>query len=224
MTGRIGVTRVAITLPTLAAVLAPALAQDQISEAALEKAKQMTVMINATIDGDTRPGAGIIFGLAQGQIYIATANHLVRRGLSKASDIQAEFKWLPGQPVAAQLLTSYDERALDLAVIVVDAIKARLGQARLPFDGVGDLAILTRGSAVTAIGYPNGIAYDVSAGQISQMEAVLVKYRVAGLVPGGYSGGPLVDRNGMIVGMIRQDQPPDGEATRIDLILRQLKA
>src|SRR5262249_37073972 len=152
-------------------------------------------------DGDTRPGAGIIFGLAKEQIYIATANHLVRRGLSKASDIQVEFKWLPGQPVAAELLTYYDDRALDLAVIVVDATKARLGQARLPFEGVGDSATLTRDSPVTAIGYPNGTAYDVSAGQISQMEAVSLKYRVAGLVAGGYSGGPLVDRNGRIVGM-----------------------
>src|SRR5215472_19273847 len=125
MTGRIEVSWIAAGLVAISG----ALAQSQISDDALEKTKQLTVMINATIDGDTRPGAGIIFGLAKDQIYIATANHLVRRGLSKASDIQVEFKWLPGQPIAAQLLTYYDDRALDLAVIVVDAIKARLGQA-----------------------------------------------------------------------------------------------
>src|SRR5215831_13296172 len=137
MTGRIGVTPVAITWLALGAVLAPAFAQTQISEAALEKPKQMTVMINATIDGDTRPGAGIIFGLTKDQIYIATANHLVRRGLSKASDIQVEFKWLPGQPIAAQLLTYYDDRALDLAVIAVDGAKARVAQVHLPLERLG---------------------------------------------------------------------------------------
>jgi hypothetical protein len=61
-----------------------ALGQHQISDEAIEKAKQVTVMIN--VDG-TRPGAGIIFGLANGQVYIATANHLVRRGVTQASDI-----------------------------------------------------------------------------------------------------------------------------------------
>lgn len=190
----------------------------------LENAKQLTVMINATIDRDTRPGAGIIFGLANNQIYIATANHLVRRGLAKANDIQVEFQWLPGEPVPAQLLTYYDDRALDLALLVVDSSKAHLPRTGLPEERFGDPRTLTRDSAVFAIGYPDGNAFDVSAAHISQVEAVSLKYRVAGLVPGGYSGGPLVDRNGMIMGMIRQDQPPDGEATRIDLVVDQLKA
>ena len=104
------------------------------------------------------------------------------------------------------------------------ASRARIPQGGLPQDRLGDPATLTRGSSVSAIGYPNGSAYDVSAGQVNQVEAVSLKYRVTGLVPGGYSGGPLVDRNGRIVGIIRQDQPPDGEATRIDLVMNQLKA
>jgi S1-C subfamily serine protease len=198
--------------------------QGPITDETLEAAKQLTVMINATIDGDTRPGAGIIFGLANQQVYIATTNHLVRRGLSKAGEIEVEFHWLPGQPLPAQLLTYYDDRALDLAVIVVDSAKLRLGPAGLPANRFGDPALLTRGAPVTAIGYPSGSAYDVTAAQISQVEAILLKYRVPGLVPGGYSGGPLVNRDGMIVGMIRQDQPPDGEATRMDLVVNQLKA
>ena len=111
--------------------MAAALAQDQINEEALGKTKQLTVMINATIDGDTRPGAGIIFGLTNNQVYIATANHLVRRGLSKASEIQVEFQWLPGQPLPAQLLTYYDDRALDLAVIVVDGVQSAHSAGRL---------------------------------------------------------------------------------------------
>jgi S1-C subfamily serine protease len=183
----------------LAWLVAAAMGQDQIGADAAEKAKPVTVMINATIDDDARPGTGIIFALANDQIYIATANHLVRRGTSEARDIRVEFKWLPGQPVPAQLLTNYDDRALDLAVIVVDIAKARAGQVGLSFERLGDPSKLTRGAAVSAIGYPNGTAYDVSGGQINQVEAVLLKYRVQGLMPGGYSGGPLVDRNGLIV-------------------------
>ncbi len=192
---------------------------------ALEKAKALTVMIDATIEGDARPGAGIIFGVANNQIYIATANHLVRRGISKASDIQVEFRWLPGQPVPAQLLKNYSEdKALDLALIVVDSAKAHMDRAEWPAQRFGDPGTLAHGTALFAIGYPNGTAYDVTSAEAGQVEAIVLNYRVPGLVPGGYSGGPLVDRNGMIVGMIRQDQPPNAEATRIDLVLNQLKA
>jgi hypothetical protein len=205
-------------------VMRATVGQNQISDEALDRAKQLTVMINATIDGDTRPGAGVVFGLANGEIYMATANHLVRRGLSRASEIEVEFQWLPGQPVPAQLLTYYDDRALDLAVVAVDLSKARVPPGGLSLDRLGDPGALTRGAALSAIGYPNGSAFDVSAAELSQIEAVSLKYRVPGLVPGGYSGGPLVDRKGMIVGVIRQDQPPDGEATRIDLVVSQLKA
>jgi hypothetical protein len=202
-------------------------AAGQISNAAAEKAQQVIVMINAAIEGDTRPGAGIIFGLANDRVYIATANHLVRRGTSNASDIQVEFKWSPGEQFAAELLTYYDT-ALDLAVIVVRGL-AKTGADRvgLPLDRLGNpssLAQGVRGDPVWAIGYPNGTAYDVSEGQVGQVEAVVLTYRVPGLVPGGYSGGPVVDRNGLIVGMIRRDQPPTGEATRIDLVVNQLRA
>jgi hypothetical protein len=37
----------------------------------MESAKRLVVMINAAIDGGTRPGAGIIFGLANDRVYIA---------------------------------------------------------------------------------------------------------------------------------------------------------
>ncbi len=208
---------------------AAAMAQDQITDEALDNAKTLTVMIDATIDGDTRPGAGIIFALANDRVYIATANHLVRRATSEASGIKLEFRWLPGEQFAAELLRYY-EPDIDLAVIVVRGIgRTGADRAGLPFDRLrGDPSSLAQGvhgAPVWAIGYPDGTtAYDVSAGRISQVEALRMTWRVAGLVPGGYSGGPLVDSNGTIVGMIRQDQPPTAEATRIDLIVNQLKA
>jgi hypothetical protein len=198
-----------------------------IREDAMESAKRLVVMIDASINGDTRPGAGIIFGLANDRVYIATANHLVRRGASQASPIQVEFKWSPGEPFAAELLTYYDT-ALDLAVIVVPSLaKTRADRANLPLDRLGNPAAMVagvRGDPVWSIGNPDGAAYETSAGQVSQRAAVVLKYQVQGLVPGGYSGGPLVDRNGLLVGMVRQDQPPNAEATRMDLIVEQLNA
>jgi hypothetical protein len=204
-------------------VVTAVMGQDQISDDAAEKAKLVTVMINAKVDDSAVPGAGIIFALASGQMYIATANHLVRRGLSEATDILVEFRWLPGQPIRARLLNNYDP-ALDLAIVVVDASEAHASRDRLSFDLQGSPSQLTLGAPVWGIGYPNGTAYDISTGQFSKLEAVQLKYRVLGLVPGGYSGGTLIDRNGLILGMIRQDQPPNTDATRVDLIVEQLKA
>jgi hypothetical protein len=226
--------RVALAFLTAIVVFAqqkiPSSASDgpagQIAGEAIEEAKRAVAMINAGFDGDTRPGAGIVFALANDRVYIATANHLVRRGARSATDIQAEFRWSPGEQFKAELLTHYDT-SLDLAVIAVSGLtKTGAARAALSFDRIGDPSLLAqgvRGDPVWAIGYPDGTAFDVSAGQVSQVEAVVLKYRVPGLVPGGYSGGPVVDRNGLIVGAIRQDQPPNGEATRIDLVLTQLK-
>jgi Trypsin-like peptidase domain len=198
----------------------------QIANDVIENAKRAVVMVNAAIDGDARPGAGIVFGLANDRVYIATANHLVRRGASNAIDIQVEFRWSPGKRFQAELLTYYDA-SLDLAVLAVPGLaKTGAAGAHLSLDRIGSSASLAqgvRGDPVWAIGHPGGEAYGVSGGQVSQLEALVLKYRVAGLVSGGYSGGPVVDQSGLIVGMIRQEEPPDAEATRIDLVLSQLK-
>jgi hypothetical protein len=203
-------------------VIVSATCHAQISDSAIEKAMAVTVMIDSTIDGSPNIGAGVIFGLANDQVYIATANHLVRRYPLEATDIKAEFRWLPGQPVPAKLLTNYDT-ALDLAVIVVEAPKAHMSPARFSLDLLDDPLLVSHGSEVWTIGNPSGHAYYATEGKIDQVEAINLKFRVAGLVGGGASGGPLVDRDGLIVGMVLQDAPPDGVATRIDLVASQLK-
>ena len=161
-----------------------AMGQNQIGNGGAERTKAVTVMIEAKLGDYSKPGAGIIFGLANDQIYIFTANHLVRKGLSEAEDIKVKFRWLPGQPLSATLLTNYDDTALDLAVIVVDLAKAGRNQAeKLPMDRLGDLLQLNQGTPVWAIGNPNGTAYDVTEGQFSTLEAVRLKYHPLGLFP-----------------------------------------
>jgi hypothetical protein len=50
---------------------------------------------------------------------------VVRRDVREAQNLQVEFRWLPGEPIEATLLTSVDV-LMDLAVLVVDEEKHKI--------------------------------------------------------------------------------------------------
>jgi hypothetical protein len=81
-----------------------------------EEAKEMIVMVRGTLGGTPMFGAGIIVGSRSDRLYIATANHVVRKGLNDAEDLRVELRSLPGEAIAANLLEHADE-SLDLAVL-----------------------------------------------------------------------------------------------------------
>ncbi|MEE8587464.1 MAG: SUMF1/EgtB/PvdO family nonheme iron enzyme [Acidobacteriota bacterium] len=76
-------------------------------------------MIDAEIGGVPTFGAGIIFAHTRNRLYLATANHVVRKGLKDAQDLRLRFLSLPGEPVEAKLLEDRDAD-LDLAVLALD--------------------------------------------------------------------------------------------------------
>ena len=76
-------------------------AQDASVAAASRETEQIVVMIRCTLDGEPSIGAGILVGMANDRLYVVTANHVVRRGATEATDIRLELRGLPGEPVAA---------------------------------------------------------------------------------------------------------------------------
>src|SRR5215510_4071203 len=122
-----------------------------------EKIKPLIVMLTAKFSDpdEERFGAGIIFGLGNDRIYIATANHLVRKGQQEAQRLRVRFKRLPGEEIEAKLLKDADPD-LDLAVLAV-ANLARLGKLPFgPFDQLGDPSFLKRGDSLYSVGNPRG--------------------------------------------------------------------
>src|SRR5439155_16970764 len=68
----------ALTLLCLASVVAAAGLQT--AGETEEEMKKLVVMIEARLAGESSVGAGIIVGIRADNLYIATANHVVRRG------------------------------------------------------------------------------------------------------------------------------------------------
>ena len=61
-------------------------------------------------------GAGIVFGLDKGALYVLTANHVVRRGALEAHSLRVKLKSSPTQSFEAELLSHFDAEG-DLAAI-----------------------------------------------------------------------------------------------------------
>ena len=72
-----------------------------------EAAKHLVAMISGQLGPeahDLTSGAGIIFGYKDSHLYIATANHVVRRGAHMAKDLRVQLRMLPGETLAAELM------------------------------------------------------------------------------------------------------------------------
>ena len=166
-------------------------------------------------------GAGILFGTRLGRLWLLTANHVVRRGGEAAPSINVELRWRPGERIPAQLQDTADPD-LDVAVLSVAApAPANL----LHFDLLGDPGRMKRGDGVYSVGHPNGKLWEASARPdiLSRSDGVHLFFQSSFVAP-GHSGGALLNDRWELVGMLRSDQPPEGEAIGIDRILLWLTA
>ena len=188
-----------------------------------ESVKPLLVMISTQFEDSRQDGAGIIVGHSSDRLYIATANHVVRSGPRQAKSVELFLKWLPGEGKTATV-TRHSDTTLDLAVLIVSKA-SELSVPALPFGMLGDSTQLARETGrVRAMGHPGGRDWfarpvpDVVAGGTADA----VRFDAAWIGP-GYSGGGLFNDKWQLVGMIRSDQPPEGEAVRIERVIERLK-
>jgi hypothetical protein len=85
------------------------------------EAKRLVVLLEANLAGNAVFGAGLLLPVTNGSdksYIVVTANHLVRQGLSEASEITVRPSFATGQHFAARLTPDFDD-GLDLAVLEV---------------------------------------------------------------------------------------------------------
>jgi len=189
-----------------------------------EEAKDLIVMVRCELGGTETYGAGIIVGTRSDRLYIATANHVVRKGIHDAEDLRVELRSLPGESIEANLL-DYADEDLDLAVLNVAGLSQHhISLDGLRFDVLGNAEGLQKQDPVFHVGNRSGYKWrpNLKADLISEVLATELRFESSLIAPGS-SGGGLFDERWNLVGLVRADHPPDGVAIRIDRVLERLE-
>jgi alpha-tubulin suppressor-like RCC1 family protein len=214
----------------LAVLCTPDAADAQYSAFAPEAerdASRLVAMLKTTFEDEAgeRLGAGILVGAKDGVLYIATANHNVRWGSARIASLQVFLDGDETAPLAGTVLPEFDA-ALDLAVVSVRGLKGRdLASTGIPYERLGDADSLERGDEVSMLGHPSGHAWEMALhpDRLSGTRADRLLFQST-FIASGHSGGALLDEHLDVVGLIRSDQPPYGEAVKIGKVLERLRA
>ena len=191
-------------------------------EKELESTSQLVVMLSVKFAGSPEFGSGIIVGREKDRVFIATAYHVLHRG-SDHPVIGVRFKSDPNRELVAKLL-KYDE-ALDLAVLTVEKLLTeKTNPCQLRLGRLGDVNALSRGTGVFSVGNPNGVGWaaSVEPEKVARLTENDVVFQST-FIKKGHSGGPLLNEDGLIVGMTIKDEPPFGQATSIEVVLSSIK-
>jgi len=161
----------------------------------------------------TTQGAGIVFAVNNGYVYIATMYHVVRQSASPddrtASDLKVRFHSDPLTDVPAEYFKA--DRDKELAVI-----RAKVSGISFNFARLGDMQHVKNGLPAYAIGHPAkdwGVTY--TPGPISDVGSVWLEVQSA-YIQHGHSGGALIDQQGGIIGLVNQTDGSTADVLRID--------
>ena len=175
----------------LLCLLAPAHAEKkppQAVEQVAEAVRKSVVVV--TVPGRDGRQTGLGTGFVVGDGLIATNMHVI----GEARRVSVELA--DGKKYEAIAIHAFD-RKLDLAVIRIDA-------KGLPILALGDSSRVKAGQPVVAIGNPRGLKHSVVSGVVSSRRVMDGRpmLQVAIPVEPGNSGGPLVDMEGRVLGVL----------------------
>jgi hypothetical protein len=167
-------------------------------------------------------GAGILVGASGSNLYIATAGHVLQGG--------------PGTPVVWVTFAAGDSaRAtivlprgseLDLAVLQVSADPTQAARWRPDsWDRVGNVRALRSDDPVSPVGCPQHVCWEAPApaDRVVGKDQLGILFQSYFVGPGS-SGGALFNQWWEVVGLVTHDDPPRGEALRIDEVLDRVRA
>jgi len=214
-------TMVRVALLLLCALGQCAFSHAEASDEMANALRQNVVRIKTTMSTHDENGFGFVVGEKSGQLYIATAHHVVASSDPDTTTLKVEVEFFErrGKMYKAELLGTHDA-ARDLAVLTVPP-PAGVTWTKRCMAGPDKQK---RGVPVWSIGRvqewklpvePGHVASDTSPDWMLDLEGTVVQ-------PGS-SGGPVVSDTG-IIGMIEQDSVGNTRALSIDFIKRSFEA
>lgn len=181
---------------------------------------RVVVMIQSSAGGQ---GSGIVFNKTGSYLYIVTANHVVRDQYGSAyGGVKVLFNQDPGKQYDGEVLDDYDAN-LDLAVVRV--VSTTLQGESFPFSILGDAAGVTAGAEVYEIGWVADTKWNrnFNPDRVGLPAAATVDIQTS-FVDSGASGGPVVDTQGHILGMVRKVEGHNALALLTAAIVATLRA
>jgi formylglycine-generating enzyme required for sulfatase activity len=147
-------------------------------------------------DANSKPGAGCVIKVEAGRAYVLTAYHVIRSAHEAGRyEVDVRFHGQAGAPARGKIRQEWLLPQDDLAVLEVDRppVTQRIA--------LGSAAQLHKLDDVFAIGHPSGSNWAVTPGSVSNFEGKNILFSGDAVDPGN-SGGPLVDAQGQMVGLI----------------------
>jgi Trypsin-like peptidase domain len=193
-------------------------------------ARALVVRIDSRFtDEDAEVGAGIVVGLDQSNVYIATARHVVRKGTVPATSVTVLFASPTeayGDTASATVLDHNNDR-IDLAVISVPRAAIRsVALTEKTLDRLGDVGAIGFRSPVAPVGCPSECwRVSVTREQVIGVgrEEMIVEAGAASNMGPGSSGGALFNDHWEVVAMVTQHGAPRAYAIPIDVVIDQLR-
>ncbi len=166
-----------------------------------ESAKTLIVKV----DRKNEFGAGIIFNVSGGYLFIMTADHVIKGSLE---GVEVEFEFLRGVPVKAERWGSSPN--LDVAVLQVDIQNSRLRDValdRIPFELLNENTSVKRQDSVFAAGHPAGDEWYIPMTTAKVRQVIFeTEIRFEFSCSPGHSGGGLFSGDWSLAGMIIRNQ------------------
>jgi serine protease Do len=173
-----------------------------------DKARNSVVVITQRARDGSVEGVGSGFVVSRNGL-IATSLHVIGEGRP------IEIRFADGKKYSATEIHAWD-RKLDLAVV-------RIGESNLPALKLGESSEVKQGASVVAMGNPRGLTHSVVQGVVSAFREFENGRMIQLAIPiePGNSGGPLLDANGRVIGILEMKSAVTenlGFATPIDAL------
>jgi len=177
---------------------------------------------NGALVNEKTQGSGIVFAQSDSQVWVVTANHVVRSDnlLHTATSLTVTPSWRGAEPFDALVHRRNDDDN-DIAVITVDVTAAELG-ASFDFGRLRSNGELGRRDDVHPIGYPGGeLDLRLEPGAVARVRDNWIRFETDSIAEGS-SGGGLFDGDYNLVGMVSRITNSHSEALAIDTVLEYL--